>query len=68
MAVPIFLGMLFQTLYFLVDLYFVAGLGDAPLAGVGAAGNVTMVIIALTQMLGAAGRRSSVPARELSPT
>jgi putative MATE family efflux protein len=52
MAVPIFAGMIFQTLYFLVDLYFVAGLGDAALAGVGAAGNVTMVIVALTQMLG----------------
>jgi len=52
MAIPIFAGMIFQTLYFLVDLYFVAGLGDAPLAGVGAAGNVSMIIIALTQMLG----------------
>src|SRR5262249_60908084 len=52
MAVPIFAGMVFQTLYFLVDLYFVAGLGEAALAGVGAAGNVTMVIVALTQMLG----------------
>jgi putative MATE family efflux protein len=52
MAIPIFAGMVFQTLYFLVDLYFVAGLGDAPLAGVGSAGNLTMVIIALTQMLG----------------
>lgn len=52
MAVPIFAGMVFQTLYFLVDLYFVAGLGDQALAGVGSAGNVTMVIIALTQMLG----------------
>ncbi len=51
-AVPIFAGMVFQTLYFLVDLYFVASLGDAPLAGVGSAGNLTMVIIALTQMLG----------------
>src|SRR5207248_5874923 len=52
MAIPIFAGMIFQTLYFLVDLYFVAGLGDAALAGVGAAGNVTMVVVALTQMLG----------------
>src|SRR5579859_1436242 len=52
MAIPIFAGMVFQTLYFLVDLYFVAGLGDAALAGVGSAGNVTMLIIALTQMLG----------------
>jgi putative MATE family efflux protein len=52
MAVPIAAGMVFQTLYFLVDLYFVAGLGDAALAGVASAGNVTMLIIALTQMLG----------------
>ena len=29
MAVPIAAGMFFQTLYFLIDLYFVAGLGDA---------------------------------------
>jgi putative MATE family efflux protein len=71
MAVPIFAGMLFQTLYFLVDLYFVAGLGDAALAGVGSAGNVTMVIVALTQMLGvgtvalvshAAGRKDQADA------
>jgi putative MATE family efflux protein len=52
MAIPIFAGMIFQTLYFLVDLYFVAGLGGAALAGVGSAGNVTMMIIALTQTLG----------------
>jgi len=51
-AVPIAAGMVFQTLYYLVDLYFVAGLGDAAIAGVGLAGNVSMVIIALTQMLG----------------
>lgn len=52
MAVPIAAGMVFQTLYYLVDLYFVAGLGDAALAGVGSAGNVAMIIFALTQMLG----------------
>lgn len=52
MALPIAAGMVFQTLYYLVDLYFVAGLGDTALAGVGLAGNVAMVIIALTQMLG----------------
>jgi putative MATE family efflux protein len=51
-AVPIGAGMIFQTLYYLVDLYFVAGLGDTAIAGVGLAGNVSMVIIALTQMLG----------------
>ena len=41
-AVPIAAGMMFQTLYFLVDLYFVAGLGDTAIAGVSAAGNVSM--------------------------
>jgi Na+-driven multidrug efflux pump len=59
-------SMLLQTLYFLVDLYFVSGLGGPAIAGVGLAGNLMMVILALTQMLGvgttsliaqAAGRR-----------
>jgi putative MATE family efflux protein len=53
MAAPIAAGMIVQTLYFLVDLYFVARLGDAAIAGVGAAGSVMFVVIALTQMLGA---------------
>ena len=52
MAAPIAAGMVFQTLYFLVDLYFVAGLGDAAVAGVGAAGTLMFVIMALTQVLG----------------
>src|SRR5690242_7637465 len=52
MAVPIAIGMLFQTLYFLVDLYFVAHIGDAAIAGVGAAGNLMFVVMALTQVLG----------------
>ena len=52
MAAPIAAGMLMQTLYYLVDLYFVGRLGDAALAGVGAAGNVMMVVVALTQVLG----------------
>src|SRR5258708_21023775 len=52
MAVPIAIGMLFQTLYFIVDLYFVARLGDAAIAGVSSAGTAGFVIIALTQMLG----------------
>jgi putative MATE family efflux protein len=51
MAVPIAAGMFFQTLYFLIDLYFVSGLGDAALAGVGAAGNMMFVVFALTQVL-----------------
>jgi putative MATE family efflux protein len=52
MAVPIAIGMLFQTLYFIIDLYFVSRLGDAAIAGVSSAGTVTFVILALTQMLG----------------
>ncbi len=52
MAVPIAAGMIFQTLYFLVDLYFVASIGDAAVAGVGAAGTLMFVIMALTQVLG----------------
>ena len=52
MSVPIAAGMFFQTLYFLIDLYFVARLGDAALAGVGAAGNFTFLVFALTQVLG----------------
>jgi putative MATE family efflux protein len=52
MAAPIAAGMLAQTLYFLIDLYFVAQLGDVALAGVGAAGTAMFVVMALTQMLG----------------
>jgi putative MATE family efflux protein len=52
MAVPIAIGMVFQTLYYLVDLYFVSRLGDAAIAGVSTAGTVSFVILALTQMLG----------------
>jgi putative MATE family efflux protein len=52
MAGPMAAGMIFQTLYFLVDLYFVAELGDAAVAGVGAAGTLMFVIMALTQVLG----------------
>ena len=48
MAAPIAAGMLAQTLYFLIDLYFVAQLGDASLAGVGAAGTAMFVVMALT--------------------
>src|ERR1700674_3735676 len=71
MALPIAAGMFFQTLYFLIDLYFVAGLGDAALAGVGAAGNVMFIVFALTQVLGvgtvtlishAAGRKDQTDA------
>jgi putative MATE family efflux protein len=52
LAIPIAVGMLFQTLYFLIDLYFVARIGGAAIAGVGAAGNLTFIVMALTQVLG----------------
>ena len=42
----------FQTLYFLIDLYFVGRLGSDSIAGVGLAGNLAMVVLALTQSLG----------------
>lgn len=51
MALPIFLGMVFQTLYYLVDLYFVSRLGPAAVAGVSAAGNVQFLVMAFTQVL-----------------
>src|SRR2546428_8093319 len=58
--------MVFQTLYFLVDLYWVGRLGKEAVAAVGIAGNLMFITLALTQMLGvgtttlvshAAGRR-----------
>jgi len=51
MAVPMMVGLLVQTLYYMVDLYFVARLGDTALAGVSAAGNVFFLVMALTQVL-----------------
>ncbi len=44
--------MLFQTLYFLVDLYWVGRLGKEAVAGVAIAGNLTFIVLAITQMLG----------------
>jgi putative MATE family efflux protein len=44
--------MVFQTLYFLVDLYWVGRLGTESVAAVGIAGNLTFIVLALTQMLG----------------
>ncbi len=52
MAIPIGISMLIQTLYYLVDLYFVGRLGKESLAGVSAAGNISFLILALTQILG----------------
>ncbi len=52
MAAPLAIGMLFQTAYYFVDLYFVGRLGDAAIAGVAAAGNLQFIVVALTQVLG----------------
>ena len=44
--------MIFQTLYYLIDLFWVGRLGTHAIAGVGIAGNATFIVLALTQMLG----------------
>ena len=64
--------MVFQTLYFLVDLYWVGRLGTEAVAAVAIAGNLTFIVLALTQMIGvgttavishAAGRKDHEAAR-----
>ena len=52
MSLFMLIGMAGQTAYFLVDLYFVAHLGPEAIAGVNAAGTLSFVVIALTQILG----------------
>src|SRR6266566_3385707 len=68
------ISMLVQTLYLLADLYWVGHLGKEAIAAVGVAGNFTMIVLALTQMLGvgtttlisqAAGRKD-LPQAELA--
>lgn len=44
--------MVVQTLYFLVDLYWVGHLGTDAVAAVGITGNLSFIVLALTQMLG----------------
>jgi MATE family, multidrug efflux pump len=44
--------MIFQTLYVLIDLYWVGRLGKEAVAAVGVAGNLTFIVLAVTQMLG----------------
>ncbi len=64
--------MLFQTLYVLIDLYWVGRLGTTAVAAVGIAGNLMFMVLALTQMLAvgattvvshAIGRRDNDAAR-----
>ena len=66
--------MVFQTLYFLVDLYWVGRLGREAIAGVGIAGNLTFIVLAITQMLAvgtttlishAAGRKEREEAQQV---
>jgi len=45
-------SMVVQTLYLLADLFWVGHLGKEAIAAVGVAGNLTMIVLALTQMLG----------------
>jgi putative MATE family efflux protein len=52
LATFIALSTVFQTLYFLADLYFVGRLGKEAIAGVGLAGNLMFLVLALTQSLG----------------
>ena len=51
MSITMAIGILVQTLYFFIDLYFVSKLGDAAIAGVTSAGNMWFVVLALTQIL-----------------
>ncbi len=66
--------MVFQTLYFLIDLYWVGRLGTEAVAGVAIAGNLSFVVLAVGQVLGvgtttvvshAVGRRDQPAARHL---
>lgn len=52
LAAFVALSTAFQTLYFLADLYFVGWLGKQAIAGVALGGNLTMLVLALTQSLG----------------
>jgi MATE family, multidrug efflux pump len=52
MAAFLAVSMVAQTLYLLADLYWVGRLGKEAIAAVGVAGNLTMLVLAVTQMLG----------------
>jgi putative MATE family efflux protein len=52
MAAFLAVSMLIQTLYLLADLYWVGWLGKEAIAAVGLAGNLMLVVLALTQTLG----------------
>ncbi len=52
MAAFLAVSMVVQTLYILADLYWVGRLGREAIAAVGVAGNLMMLVLALTQTLG----------------
>src|SRR6185503_1327693 len=67
-------SMVFQTLYFLVDLYWVGRLGKEAVAALGVAGNLMFLVFAVSQMIGvgtttlishAVGRRDQEQALEV---
>ena len=71
MAPPIVAGMVTIMICQLVDLYFVAGLGEGAIAGVAAAGNLVFLLNGVLQVLGvgtvsliahAVGRKDQVDA------
>jgi len=71
MAAFVAVGLAFQSAYFLIDLYFVSGIGPQAVAGVSAAGNTSFLVMAASQLVGvgvtsliarAAGRRDLVEA------
>ena len=46
------ISMIMQTFYLLLDMFWVGHLGKEAIAAVGVAGNLNMIVLALTQMLG----------------
>lgn len=52
MAAPIWLGMLTQLAYQVVNLYFISQVGAVATAGVNVAGNVILIVTAFTHVLG----------------
>src|SRR5678816_3644834 len=54
LSIPMAIGMLVQTLYYFIDLYFVSKLGDVAIAAVSSAGTVFFIGMALPQVLSVA--------------
>src|SRR5882757_6757574 len=52
MAMFIAAGLMVQTLYLLIDLYFVARLGKQAVAGVASAGSASFITMSIAQLVG----------------